>query len=296
MWNIGFRNILVTARGFFMPIVIGSYLIAALITVALLDKTKVRSIVLLHIPPLVAGALVIGGAYLAQRGSGPFPVMRSSLSLGWRVFVKESVFNEIRGRTLLLRGTGRGAGYDVFVHEDKSGKVDVYPDVRPGRKGGRSLYVDEAEEALAVSQGPGRRTLLIPYDEFDVRPVLSRNVLVRAYTERIRELRDIIGVHANRLSGRDRRLFFAALFLSVLMISIPLTFALNDAGWGFSGLTGALAVLAALPYLYWGVFTLVWRTRLRSYMAVGYGYLYPCVLVCSLGVLVDLLVKMRVTR
>jgi hypothetical protein len=210
--------------------------------------------------------------------------------------VRENVFNELKDRSLLLRGTGKSGRYDVFIHDRRSNRLDVFSDLGAARGRGRSLFVDQAEEALVVSQGPGGKTIAIPYEEFRGRPVLSRNLLARAYTDRIREMRDVMGIHVNRLAGRDRRLFYAALFLSVLMISIPLTFAFNEAGWGFSGLTGALVILAALPYLYWGVFTLVSRTRLRSYMAVGYGYLYPCVLLCFLGVLIDLLIKMRVTR
>jgi len=93
--------------------------------------------------------------------------------------------------------------------------------------------VDEAEEAFVVSQGPGRKTVTVPYDEFRGGPVLMRNFLMRAYTDRVRDMRDLIGIHADRLAGRDRRIFYAALFLSVLMISIPLTFAFNDAGWVF---------------------------------------------------------------
>jgi hypothetical protein len=182
------------------------------------------------------------------------------------------------------------------MHDRKTNNLEIFPNLAAGRERGRSFFVDEAEEAFVVSQGPGGKTVTVPYDEFSGGPFLMRNVLVRAYTGRIRDMRDLIGIHADRLSGRDRRIFFAALFLSVLMVSIPLTFAFNDAGWGFSGITGAIIILAALPYLYWGVFTLVWRTRLRSYMAVGFGYLYPCVLVCALGVLIDLLIKMRVTR
>jgi hypothetical protein len=296
VWNIGIRNVLVTARGFFIPIVITSYLVATLFTVALLDKVRVRSIVLLHIPPIIAGALIMGGAYLVQRERLPFPILKSSLTLGYRVFVRENVLNELKDRSLLLRASEKRGRYDVFIHDRKSNRLDVIPDVGVAREGGRSLFVDEAEEALVISQGPGRKTIAIPYEEFRGRPVLSRNLLARIYTDKIRDMREVIGVHADRLAGRDRRLFYAALFLSVLMISIPLTFAFNDAGWGFSGLTGALIILAALPYLYWGVFTAVSRTRLRSYMAVGYGYLYPCVLICFLGVLIDLLIKMRVTR
>jgi hypothetical protein len=296
VWNIGIRNVLVTARGFFMQIVIASYLIAALLTVALLDKTKVRSVLLLHIPPLVAGILIIGGAYLAQRERRPFPIMKSTLTLGYKVFVREGVFNDLGKRSLLLRTADKRSGYDVFIHDRKTNNLEIFPNLAAGRGRGRSFFVDEAEEAFVVSQGPGRKTVTVPYDEFRGGPVLMRNFLVRAYTDRIRDVRDLIGIHADRLSGRDRRIFFSVLFLSVLVISIPLTFAFNDAGWGFSGITGAIIILAALPYLYWGVFTLVWRTRLRSYMAVGFGYLYPCVLICALGVLIDLLIKMRVTR
>jgi hypothetical protein len=291
VWNIGIRNVLVTARGFFLPIVITSYLIATLFTVALVDKTRVRSIVLLHIPPLIAGALIMGGAYLVQRERRPFPIVKSAVTLGYRVFVKENVFNELKDRSLLLRGAERGR-YNVFIHDRRSNRLDVIPDV------GSALSVDESRQALVIPQGEGkgRKALAIPYEEFHGKPVLSRNLLARVYIDKIRDMRGVIGEHSGRLPRRDRYLFYALLFLSVLMISIPLTFVFNDAGWGFSGITGALIILAALPYLYWGVFTLVWRTRLRSYMAVGYGYLYPCALICFLGVLIDLLIKMKVTR
>jgi len=67
LWNIGVRNILMHAGSLLIPALVLSYLIATLLVVALVDKIRVKSIILLHVPSIIL-ALVIGAGLYTSRG------------------------------------------------------------------------------------------------------------------------------------------------------------------------------------------------------------------------------------
>ena len=293
-WNIGIRNVIALALGNAAPIAIVSYLVATLLTVALIDKTKVRSIFLVHIPPILAGVIILGGLYLIQNTRRPFPLVRGALTLGRKVFIKENVFTNLKEYSLLLKEKGKDP-LTLFIYDRAKNDLDVIPGLRFERGKPNALYLDDRSETVVIKR-KGAEILSFPYREFGSKPAVTGSRLVRFYAKGAGAAAKILEAHGAKLRRRDRYLFSAALLLSVLMLSIPLTFAFNDAGWGFSGLTGAVLVLAALPYVYWGVFKAFQATGLRAYLTVGYGYLFPCAILCLLGVLIDLIIKIKARR
>jgi hypothetical protein len=293
-WNIGIRNVIALALGNAAPIAIVSYLAATLLTVALIDKTKVRSIFLVHIPPILAAVIILGGLYLIQNKRQPFPLVRGALTLGRKVFIKENVFTNLKEYSLFLKEKGKDP-LTLFIYDRAKNDLGVIPGLRFERGKPNALYLDDRSETVVIKR-KGAEILSFPYREFGSKPAVTGNRLVRFYAKGAGAAAKILEAHGAKLRRRDRYLFSAALLLSVLMLSIPLTFAFNDAGWGFSGLTGAVLVLAALPYVYWGVFKAFQATGLRAYLTVGYGYLFPCAILCLLGVLIDLIIKIKARR
>jgi len=297
-WNIGIRNVIALALGNAAPIAVLSFLVATLLTVALIDKTKVRSIFLLHIPPILAAVIILGGLYLIQHKRQPFPLVRGALTLGRKVFIKENVFTNLKSGTkeysLLLKEKGKDSS-TLFIYDRAKNDLDVIPGLRFERGKPNALYLDDRSETVVIKR-KGAEILSFPYREFGSKPAVTGSRLVRFYAKGAGAAAKILEAHGAKLRRRDRYLFSAALLLSVLMLSIPLTFAFNDAGWGFSGLTGAVLVLAALPYVYWGVFKAFQATGLRAYLTVGYGYLFPCAILCLLGFLIDLIIKIKARR
>lgn len=293
-WNIGIRNVIALALGNAAPIAIVSYLAATLLTVALIDKTKVRSIFLVHIPPILAAVIILGGLYLIQNKRQPFPLVRGALTLGRKVFIKENVFTNLKEYSLFLKEKGKDP-LTLFIYDRAKNDLGVIPGLRFERGKPNALYLDDRSETVVIKR-KGAEILSFPYREFGSKPAVTGSRLVRFYAKGAGAAAKILEAHGAKLRRRDRYLFSAALLLSVLMLSIPLTFAFNDAGWGFSGLTGAVLVLAALPYVYWGVFKAFQATGLRAYLTVGYGYLFPCAILCLLGVLIDLIIKIKARR
>ena len=293
-WNIGIRNVIALALGNAVPIAVVSYLVATLLTVALIDKTKVRSIFLLHIPPILAAVIILGGLYLIQNTRQPFPLVRGALTLGRKVFIKENVFTNLKEYSLLLEEKGKDP-LTLFIYDRAKNDLDVIPGLRFERVKPNALYLDDRSETVVIKR-KGAEILSFPYREFGSKPAVTGSRLVRFYAKGAGAAAKILEAHGAKLRRRDRYLFSAALLLSVLMLSIPLTFAFNDAGWGFSGITGAVLVLAALPYVYWGVFKAFQATGLRAYLTVGYGYLTPCAILCLLGFLIDLIIKIKARR
>jgi hypothetical protein len=91
----------------------------------------------------------------------------------------------------------------------------------------------------------------------------------------------------------DKFLFLGTLYLSLLMISIPLTYALNDGGWGFSGIIGVIFILIVLPFFY-GVSLRTMQTfNINIPLLARFSYLLPSIIFGFIGILIDIAVKVR---
>ena len=66
LWNIGIANVLIQARKFVAPSLVISYLLATLLVVARVDKMRVKSIFMLHIPAVVVACIIGGGLFMLQ--------------------------------------------------------------------------------------------------------------------------------------------------------------------------------------------------------------------------------------
>jgi hypothetical protein len=77
------------------------------------------------------------------------------------------------------------------------------------------------------------------------------------------------------------------------MISIPLSYGMNDKGWAFSGITGVFFILAILPFFYNYAFLLLGRFESRISIMGRYSYLFPSTVFGVCGILLDLIVKAR---
>jgi hypothetical protein len=86
VWNIGIRNLLISARNMALPIVAVSFLFSTLFTISTIDKMKVRSIFLLHIPALIIGALLLWASYGTRIKDDPLSLREQEVRLGYLSF------------------------------------------------------------------------------------------------------------------------------------------------------------------------------------------------------------------
>ena len=75
LWDIGIVNVLIQARKYLLPSIVINYLLATLLVVARVDKMRVKSIFMLHVPAVVVACIIGAGLFLLQER----PIMKNPL-------------------------------------------------------------------------------------------------------------------------------------------------------------------------------------------------------------------------
>lgn len=305
LWNIGARNVLRSAGRFAVPSLLIGYLLATLLVVALVDKMKVRSLPMLHAPPLLAGALLAGALYLAGASVGreqlPFSLDRNPVRAGVNTFVPRDAFVPAGDRVLYLGGSGG----PLYLYDRGEGSTLVMGEVRTSRRGSGGLYLDPAGRRVVIHPPPGAvhhpgrdRTrgeggpIGIPYAAFQEQDPLLSNPLLVAYAGQLRTLFREAREAAGRLERQRRTVLLGALSLSLLLLVVPMAYGLNDRGWGFAGVAGALLLLAVLPVACGLVLAAARRLQEAGGLG-GHPFLFTAAVFALLGIVLDLVIALR---
>jgi hypothetical protein len=295
LWNIGIANVLVQARKFLLPSIVLSYLMATLLVVARVDKMRVKSLFMLHLPAVVVACIIGAGLFLLQdRPVMTNPLVRTGqdMDLAPHRFFKDRVFTQAGSRQIRTRWEGRQAR-DVVYYDANMQRPVYISEINMGSTGRTQFYVDErGRQVILRSPRLPDGISRIPYSDFTRRNNATDMQIFRAYENQMRDLYRWLSARGS-LSGIHLYILFGALFVTFLMISIPVVFAMNDTGWGFSGIIGIFLVLAILPYLYNLIIKAVGRFLVLTSFMGAYAYLFPAVVFGICGLLLDLLVKAR---
>jgi len=285
LWNIGIRNIIRYSVHLLLPSIFISYLIATLVVVSLIDKMKVRSLVLLHIPAIIAGGLLSGFLYFAQTEKMPIFLKKDTLQIGVNTFLRRDVFNEIEDRI-------KDLNY-FFMYNKKDGHLFYINNLYIRKRGKNFIYVDEKARSVRIvaRDNPQIGQVSIPFSSFKTGNELLSQKIVSAYRNQIVKVYGHFRNAVSDLERQHRNILAGALFLSVLLISIPLSYGFNDRGWGFSGATGVFLILAALPYFYGFVFKILNKISPGPSFMGKYSYLFPAMVFCIIGLILDIVVK-----
>jgi len=293
LWNIGIRNILTYARDFFVPSVILSYLIASLLVVAMVDKMKVKSLFVLHLPSFIL-ACIIGAGIFFTRSDVPFTLPKGSLRVGPGLFFKEGVFIQAGSRKIQLVQT-KQRNPSMYYYDINRNRLSVIQNVSMGKDGANRVYTDDKERRVVIvsKRALSEGTVRIPYEDF----TRSRNTtdlqIFRVYGTQIRGVQRAILKRMESLGQRDQYIFLGSLLLTLLMVTIPVVYGMNDRGWGFSGIIGIFLVLAVLPFFYNFVFRMTGRFGTRVSAIGRYYYLMPALVIGLCGIVIDLIVAAR---
>ena len=294
VWNIGIRNIVLFSKNYALPIITISYFIATLLTVSLIDKMKVRSIFLLHIPAVLIGVVIIGVFFLIQSNNYPLSLIEKRMYLGYRTFLKENVFNDLRERSVLLMRTDQNQ-FTVYLYDKVNNSLIIMNNMNASKKGKNHLYVDQDGRQIVLREGQKKKitTVNIPYDEFNYKSSILNNKMILFYAKQLRGSLQSFRALFAKLPPIDQFVFFGAIYLSLLMISIPFTYALNDGGWGFSGIIGVVFILVILPFLYGIILKSMQNFSFNLSFLGKYSYLFPAIIYGFIGILIDIAVKVR---
>jgi hypothetical protein len=291
VWNIGIRNLLIGARNVALPIVVISFLFSTLFTISTIDKMKIRSIFLLHIPALIVGALLLWAFYGAHIKSDPLSLREQEVRLGLLSFFKEAVFNEIENRAVYVKRQDDSL-YTFYVFDKSNNSLTILKNVSTGEKGKNRMIIHQKEKKIEFFSGK-RTSLELPFSAFKHKGNSINNAFVQFYMNQLRKTFALARSSARGLKGPDLLLFLGVLFLSVLMISIPLTYGLNDGGWGFSGVSGVILIILVFPFFY-GAILRFFRSPPFAVSFLGrFSYLFPALVLCAIGILLDIIIKVR---
>ncbi len=293
LWNIGVRNVLIYARKFLVPSILVSYLLATLLVVARVDKMRVKSIFLLHLPAVIAACIIGAGLFMLQNRQSlqdPFKLAGEDMDLAPHRFFNSDVFTQAGSRQIRVKWQGREA-VGIYYYDSEVSRPVTITNIKTGQNGTNQLYVDEQERVVVLKSGnlPGH-TVRIPYSDFLRRKNTTDLQIFRGYEKQIREIYRWLRERGS-LTGPHLYILFGALLLTFLMISIPLVYAMNDTGWGFSGIIGIFLVLAILPFFYNFMIKAVNRfITLTSFLGM-YAYLFPAIVFGLCGLLLDVIIK-----
>jgi hypothetical protein len=294
VWNIGIRNILITTKDFALPTIIISFLFATLLTISLVDKMKVRSIFVLHIPAVLIGIALIIAFYGIQKNEQPLAIMAKDVRLGYLSFFRDNVFNQINNHSIMVKKPKRNI-YTVYIYDKSNNKLTILNNVSYGKKGKNYMYINKDRKQIEFfyTQRGKSMVISVPFSDFRVKNSSINNRFIIFYVNQLRKtLTSIRGLYA-KLTKIDVYILLGALFLSILMISIPLSYALNDGGWGFSGIIGVIFIFLVLPFLYGGVLRFLLNARINAAFLGRFSYLFPSIIFCGIGILFDILIKVR---
>lgn len=292
VWNLGIRNVLEYSKNYLLPSLFISYLISTLLAVALADKMKVRSLFLLHIPPLVVGCLLGAAFFYLRPKEVAFPIQKGTLRLGVNNYLRKDVFNDLGDSILYIESTGIES-YTVYLYDRNENKLQVFRDMNLGRKKGNHLLIDaqKGEIIIVTKKGETEAFLFLPYRDVRIHKSTVNLKLVQAYENRVRSVLSMFRARGAQLKPLEMEIMLSLLLLSLLMISIPLTYGLNDRGWGFAGPLGALLVLGLLPFLYGFVLKLINIFPGITGILGRYAYLFPAAVYGLIGICLDIAVK-----
>jgi len=297
IWNLGIRNLLITVRNLSLPIITVSFLLSTLFTVSLIDKMKVRSLFLLHFPALIIGAILLLIFYGTRAKEEPLQIKEQAVRLGYLSFFKEDVFNDLGKKKVLIK-TESDNLYTIYIYDGSTGgltilsKTSIGTGTRTAEKGRNSMIIER--DAKQIEFFSGRKSVLtLPFSDFQKKENSINNPALRLYVQQVRKTITAIRSNTTHLRGIDLSLFISVFFLSVLMISIPLTYAMNDGGWGFSGITGVILILFLIPFFYGYMLKIVQGISMGGSFLGRYSYLFPALVFCGIGIILDIFIKVR---
>ncbi|UCB45881.1 MAG: hypothetical protein JSV25_00210 [Spirochaetota bacterium] len=286
LWNIGIRNVMAASQNLFLPIIFSTYIFATLFAVALVDPMKVKSIFALHIPPLIAGGIIL---VIVIFTSG-IQQKEASIRTGHLTFLRENSFNNTGNSLLYIRSKGPSL-YDAYIYEKDYNNLVAATQISIGKQ----LRIDNNNRRILLEfENNGQKSLYIfPFKSFVHKTTLTQNRFLSFYAKQIRSLQRNIQNEYTRLPVNDARLYGLFMVLSVLMISIPITYALNDQGWGLSGIVSVFLILFLLPLIYRIIFNVIERAGGNPPFLGHYSYLFPSLIIIILGIIVDVIAKVR---
>lgn len=249
---------------------------------------------MLHIPAIIAGGILIGGIYLTRNRHYPLSLGEKNVQLDHRAFLKENVFNDVNEKLILIKKSANNS-YTLFLYDRTKNDLVIANNVSIGTGKNNFISISQKNRRLnfTYEQNKKRESLIIPYIEFTVKNDLINNRLINRYTVQIRKLTISLSNYFINLDQNDKYIFLGTLFISVLMISIPLAYTLNDSGWGFSGIIGVILLLVLLPFFYGAVFKILQRFHFGLSFLGRYSYLSSPLILCFCGLFIDLLIKIR---
>ncbi len=280
IFNVGIRSITNIILNNLLSIILISYTVSVIFSIALIDKVRVNSLVLLHLIPIVITAGIIGVFYLAESKGRFFITPEEKIAVGYRTFFKRDVFNEINGNLIFI-GSIKTSNkkQNIFLYKTENDKIIPVNKIK-FKNGSIILY------------GSKKPIKTFNYFEASKKPFIYSNKMVINYIRTLTGVMKKFKGTYNRLSGINRYYYLLALIVSFFIMSIPLAFILNDGAWNTSGIIGVMLIIGLTPYFYRFIINYIGKIRLNFLISSGYNYLLLPILIIVIGIILNITIKL----
>jgi len=296
-WNIGIRNLFIIFKNYSVFILFISYFTATLLVISIADKMVVRSLFALHLAVFLAGGIFAGGTYLSRYRSYPLTPRPEKINIGYLTFFKEDVFNRAGDKLIMIKRGEKGI-YSTYLYSKNENKLVILPQTIIGKKNKNYLDINESKKEVTVTFNQKGKifTWSIPFKDFLTQESFIKNKLTTFYLYHLKALFGQIRKAFLPQKKSDQIIFIIAMLISALLIAIPASYALNDGGWGFAGITGVLFLLGFLPFFYRGVILIILKFNIKTIFLKNYSYLFLATVFAAAGIVIDLIITVRGSR
>ena len=284
--NLGFTVTKLGIRSIFeigiknLPlIIIASYILALILSIALIDKIKVDSLLVLHIPPIIISIGLITIFYFSSGNNNFFITEERVIRPGYRLFFKERVFNEINNDILYIYSVNNKNRY-LLYNREKNNIILL---------SGLS-FKDDRVILLDIKKQP---VMSLQYKEISIKK--DENLLTTKYFKRYIKTIKFIVFKIKEIYGSlkkiDGYIFLGSMLVSFLILSIPLAFIINDGGWGVTGLIGVILIMGFVPYIYNILFKFNKLYKPIVSLMGSYSYLIYPAIISLIGIILDIIIS-----
>jgi len=286
-YNVGIRgifNIIINQ----LPIIIFTcYTLSIILSIVLIDKTKINNLFILHVPPIIITFIILA-IFFAFNSTGKsrkfFITPSKNVQVGINTFFKYDTFNNVGNRIVYINYKHNKLIYFLY---DKSKNILISLKRISFTKENLILYPKNKHLSL--------HPIKISYKEVSKQPHFFKSNLISKYNLSLEKLAKYVKKSYYGLSKEDKLIFVSLFILSFIIFIVPLSFVINDGGWGITGLIGSVLILAIIPLLYNFIFTIsatgFGHKNILSFLG-RYRYLTCPATFLILGIIMDILIKL----
>ncbi len=280
IYNLGINSIFYLFISNLLTIILTSYILAVIFSVALIDKVKVSSLIILHLIPIFITIGIMSIFYFTTQKGRFFLINSSSIKIGYKTFFKRGRFNEVKDKIIYIGSPHLNTKESTsFIYDRINNKIVPISRIKI-RNGEIYFYKND-----------NKPTYRITYKDATRNPSIYSSKLLVKYTNTMQNVIEKIKETYKLLKGLHKYYYMISMVVSFLILIIPLAFIMNDGAWGTSGITGIMIIICFIPYFYHLLFKYGRYLHITFFRKLHLEYLIFPIMITVIGVIFNLVIK-----